>query len=99
MPAPKLNTTVPLRHRWLQFSLRTFLIAVTVFGAWLGQCIHRAEKQKRAVAAVQKLGGKVFYAHQAGPNLTSFDTSKDLNVPGWLRQLAGDDFFQSAARL
>jgi hypothetical protein len=57
--------------------------------------LHRAEKQKRAVAAVQKLGAKVFYAHQANSSLTTFDTSNDLNVPGWLRQLAGDDFFQS----
>jgi hypothetical protein len=98
MPSPQPNAAVLPHRRWLRFSLRTLLVAIALVStllAWMSVIVNQARRQKEAVAAVQKLGGKVFYAHQASRNLTSFDTSKELDVPGWLRQLAGDDLFRS----
>ena len=32
-------------RRWLQYSLRTFFVLLTVFGVWLGVVVHRANEQ------------------------------------------------------
>jgi hypothetical protein len=40
---PTMTETKPKR-RWFRFSLRTFLIAITLFGAWLGWNIFEAKK-------------------------------------------------------
>ena len=53
----------PVR-RWYQFSLRTLLLVMTVFAVWLGIKIHQARQQKQAVAAIEKLGGTVYYDYQ-----------------------------------
>lgn len=85
-------------HRWLRFSLRTLLVVVTVFGVWLGVKVGQARRQKEAVEALLQLGATVRYAHQRNDaNPTEFDSDKDLGVPGWLRRMAGDHFFQTVA--
>ena len=50
--------------RWLRFSLRSFLIAVTLFGVVVGPYIYRAEKQRAAVKWVRANGGTVWYDTQ-----------------------------------
>ena len=87
------------RRRWLRFSLRTFLLVLTALCIWLGVKVNQARRQKAAVEALTRLGD-VFYAHQLSRDLEYFDVydpQKDLGVPTWLRELAGDDFFQSVA--
>src|SRR5262245_13888831 len=73
-------------RRWLRFSLRTLLLLVTVacgaFG-WLGYKMRLVERQRAAVEAIQKLGGRVYFAHDQGP----------APGPAWLRKLLGEDFF------
>ena len=88
--------TIPPRRRWLRFSLRSLLILITVLSIWLGVKVNQARRQKDAVAALRGLGATVYYEHQrhAG-RFNTFDAEKVLDVPGWLRELAGDDFFQS----
>ena len=49
------------RPRWLRFSLRTMLIMVTLLSIGPGWFVHRGERQRRAVAAVEEMGGKVAY--------------------------------------
>ena len=51
------------RRRWLQVSLRTLLILVTLLGIWLGWVVNRGERQRRAVAAIREIGGIVYYEH------------------------------------
>jgi len=54
------------RRRWYQFSLRTLLIAMAVLSVLLGLwmlSIARAERQRRAVRAVDRLGGSARYAN------------------------------------
>ena len=36
-------------RRWLQFSLRTFLIVLTLLAMWLGYVSFRAREQRAAV--------------------------------------------------
>ena len=49
------------RRRWLQVSLRTLLILVTLLSIGLGTFVHRGERQRRAVAAAKEVGGMLFY--------------------------------------
>ena len=81
-------------RRWLQFSLRTFLIVVTLLAMGLGYVSFRAREQRAAVARIQELGGHVQYDYQWGPN-------PKPSPPGWpwLRRLVGDEYFQEVARV
>ena len=36
--------------------MKTFLVALTVFGVWLGLLVHRVNQQKEAVAPVEEHG-------------------------------------------
>ena len=49
------------RRRWLQVSLRTLLILVTLLSIGLGWFVHRGERQRRAVAAILEMGGSITY--------------------------------------
>jgi hypothetical protein len=59
------DNTMAVAHRhprrFVQFGLRTFLIAVTVLCIWLGWQTYRAEQQRRAVALIRAFGGGVHY--------------------------------------
>jgi hypothetical protein len=59
--ASNSKTTSRPKQRWFRYSLRTFLIAITVICLWLGWKISGARQQHRIVFAVQELGGSVKY--------------------------------------
>ncbi len=84
-------TTRPNR-RWLQFSLRTFLIVLTLLAMGLGYVSFRAREQREAVARINELGGHIQYDYQRGSN-------PKPSPPGWpwLRRLVGDEYFQDVA--
>ncbi len=52
------------KRRWMQFSLRTGLIVVTTLCVALSMWVVPIERQRRAVAAIEKLGGHVGYMHE-----------------------------------
>ena len=52
------------RPRWLQFSLRTLFVVVTVFCIWMGFTAKRARDQRLAVEVLLELGGTVAYEHE-----------------------------------
>lgn len=101
------------RRRWLQFSLRALLVLLTVISVWLGVVVRRAREQREAVNAIEALGGSVRYDWQPdfvraeGMGAGGADQTYVPNVkikpspggPAWLRQLIGDDFFQSVERV
>jgi hypothetical protein len=96
---PATSTHRP-RRRWLRFSLRSLLILNTILCVWLGVKVNQARRQKEAVAALLELGAIVRYEHQKHDSRPYvYDPEKDLNVPGWLRELAGDDFFQTVVHV
>src|SRR5688572_26162539 len=94
MSTRELSTSVPPRRRWLRFSLRTLLVAVTVLSVWLGVKVDQARRQKRAVETLQALGADIRYEHQRLAE-GGFDGRIELDVPEWARELCGDDFFQT----
>jgi hypothetical protein len=50
--------------RFTRFSLRTFLIVLTVWCICIGQYSYLAHRQRKAVDEVRKAGGEVYYSHQ-----------------------------------
>ena len=57
--------TMPAKRRWMQVSLRTVLVAVSLLCVILSVWVVPAERQRRTVAAIMDLDGSVEYA-QAG---------------------------------
>ena len=58
------------KWRWLQFSLRTAFVVITVLCVGLTLWVVPAERQRRVVAAIEALGGKVRHVepYQAASN-------------------------------
>ena len=80
------------RRRWLQYSLRTFFVLLTVFGVWLGWMTYEAREQGQAVAWVRRMGGTVGYDYQSSDDGHVLDDGEPSG-PKWLRELLGPDFF------
>jgi hypothetical protein len=92
--------------RWYQFSLRSLLVAVTLFGiacSWFAVKMGQANRQKKAVEALLKSGGIVYYDYQyddSGSLSKAFFVGKATPPgPTWLRQWLGDDFVTNAVNL
>jgi hypothetical protein len=49
------------RRRWLRFSLRGFLVVLTIGCLWLGWKVEKARRRGRAIDAVIAAGGKAIY--------------------------------------
>jgi hypothetical protein len=85
-----------LVFRWrFQFSILCLLllfVVVAVPCSWLATEMKAARKQREAVAAIEKAGGKVGYDYEPDPYLVP-----DAEPPGpaWLRKLLGNDLFVS----
>jgi Leucine-rich repeat (LRR) protein len=84
----------PRNRRWLQFSLRTLIgivLLASVWMSWVAVRIQRAEKQKVAVQAIERLGGGVTYDYQLASG--QFVPSAKPPGPTWTRSLLGEEFF------
>ncbi|MFC1596696.1 leucine-rich repeat domain-containing protein [Planctomycetota bacterium] len=71
------------KRRRFQYSLRTLLVVmllVSIGMSWLAVRRHRVRRQREAVEAIKELGGRV-------------QSEEGTQVPPWLRELLGDDFF------
>ena len=94
------------RRRWLQFSLRTLFIVVTVFCVWLGFVVSKAREQRLAVEAIRAVGGYVSYNYQYSAQVGVLGWPKVLGnppppLPGpvWLRKLIGTEYFSIATEV
>lgn len=73
------------RRRWLQYSLRTILIAVSISCVALAVIGNHYRNRRAAVRAIDELGGSY---------------SIQLKGSAWLRQLVGDDkYFYNLRRI
>lgn len=54
-------------RRWLQFSVRTMLVVLTLLCLWLGNVAINAYRQRAAVQRIQDLGGWVLYDNDYDP--------------------------------
>jgi hypothetical protein len=85
-----------LLFRWrFQFTVRSLVVlvvAVAVPCCWLTVKMRGAERQRQAVEAIEKAGGRVIYHHQRTERGYA---AMEANPPApvWLRELVGDDFF------
>ena len=58
------------RRRWLQFSLRGFIVVLTIGCVWLGWKIEKAHKRGQAIDALVSAGGIVYcYRHYQTPGM------------------------------
>ncbi len=83
----------PRRRRWrFALSVRGLMLLVLVIGGPIGRKARRASVQRRAVAAVERLGGEVGYdwerAYERGVAPTG------PAAPRWARRWLGDEIFQ-----
>ncbi|MCH7493256.1 leucine-rich repeat domain-containing protein, partial [bacterium] len=83
------------RRRWLQYSLRTFFVLLTVFGVSLGVVVFRAHEQRRVVESVGEMGGTVGYDCQRNANGRMIYAEPP--GPKWLVELIGVDYFQEVS--
>lgn len=82
-----MTTARSKRRKWLQFRLRTLLIAILALSlplSWFAVRLQRARRQREAVAAIEGLGGNVQYERPQGKQHPLFLR---------LRDLLGQDFF------
>ena len=79
------------KRRWLQFSLRTLLVVMTVLcvgpGSYIAYEQQKARRQRTAVEAMEKLGGSIEYDN-ARPRRSAA-----------VRWLLGDDTFRNLRRV
>jgi len=92
---------VSLLFRWrFQFSLRSLVVlvvAVAVPCSWLTVKMREAERQRRAVEAIRKAGGIVFYDFHFVKEENGYGIlEQDPPAPAWLRQVVGNDSFSEA---
>lgn len=89
------------KRRWLQFSLGSLLLLITVLAVWLGWQVNRVRREREAIALVERLGGEVYFDYQVEENvpLGHFVTSpaRKPPAPDWLRWLVGEDYFRRVA--
>lgn len=79
-----------------RFSLKTLLISFTAAAVALGYFVGTAQQQKRAVAAIERLGGTVIYDYQYRHDQELDEKVINLfNAPPdvWYVNLLGRDFF------
>ncbi len=72
------------RRRYLQFSLRTFLVLLTLVCVWFGWQVNRANQRRQAVAWVLEMGGSVQYDYEVDDEGNTIADAKPTS-PEWLR--------------
>jgi hypothetical protein len=83
--------TLKPRRRWLQFSLRTMMVLMLVFGAglgWLAHEVRQAREQRVVAETITESGGDVLYDWQLD--------GRPPPGPAWLQTLLGTNLFGTA---
>jgi hypothetical protein len=94
-------STPKRKLRWYQFSLRTLLIFVTLFGiacSWFAVKIRQAKRQDNAVLELRKMGFLVRYDYQnTNPFISDSEAEAESvsSSPSWLRKKFGKPFFDN----
>jgi hypothetical protein len=94
-PLAKLLSMLTHKRRWMQFSLASMFVVVTVLCVWLAAVVNRAHRQRDAVAAIHALGGAVMYDYDFDAAGNQIHNAEPPG-PAWLRRLLGVDFRSNA---
>ena len=98
--AEQASDTPTRRRPWLQFSLRTLLLVMTLVAVYLGLHCERARRQQEAVEALARISLFSYFCHVNYDN--DFDGEGRLLVyppftpprsTPWIEQVLGRDFF------
>lgn len=81
------------KRRYLRLSLRSLLLLLTVLAVSLGVYLIRVQDQVRAVAMIERLGGRCWYTHEVDENRIVIPAPRQPSAPKWLRSLLSDHFF------
>src|SRR4051794_7832725 len=81
-------------RRWHRavLSLRALMLLVLVLGGGLGWVAHRAAVQRRAVAAIEAAGGRVFYDWDLSDGVAKPPGTRRTWLK-WLCDRLGPDYF------
>jgi hypothetical protein len=79
----------------VRISLRRLMALVLALGCGLGWAVQRAHVQRDAVAAIERLGGRVMYEWQFRNGIPN--PAGTPWAPRWLVDLVGVDYFGNAA--
>jgi hypothetical protein len=102
MEAPEPRNPRKRRWCWRQYSVSTLLIVITIVSVGLGVVTSRAQRQRRAVAAIRELGGTVRYDFQPEDDGPVYYLGRRVNPawtpsqppgPAWLHKRLGVDYF------
>ena len=88
------------KRRWLQFGMRSLLIAMLLVGCgmgWLQHHVQLAKREKEAVSQLLLLGAVPVYSCPIDE--TGRLAKEELAAPPWLRKWLGDEFFYHAHEL
>ena len=89
-----IEKPVKRKLRWHQFSLRSLLIFVTLFGvacSWFAVKMGQAKRQKQIVEILEKYGCGIEYDGETHTSNEWF--IEDTLAPKWLQDWLGLDFF------
>jgi hypothetical protein len=92
MAEPPTPAKPKRKRRWYQYSLRTFLLLITVFAIWLGWLTNEARKQREAVAWVEETSGWVFYDYEFKADGTYIQNAEPP-APEWVLQILDIHYF------
>ena len=81
-----------LRFQFTVRSLVVLVVTVAIPCGWLAVKMRQAEKQRKAVEAIEEMYGDVYYDYYRKEN-GDFDLWAEPPTPAWLRELLGDHFF------
>jgi hypothetical protein len=81
------------KRRWPRYSLRAFLIVVTLACIWVGWEANRARRQGEAVREVEGLGGVVHFDYQLDET-GAVRGDAEPSAPQWLRDALGEEQFR-----
>jgi hypothetical protein len=98
MTSPSASPAPKSKRRFLQFSLRTFFILLTVFAIWFGWMTSKTRQQKKAVEWVREMRGMVRYDYEVDDEGLKIDATEPLGA-GWLREFLGVDVFADVVRV
>jgi internalin A len=84
------------RRRWTSLSLRGLMLLVLVLGVLMGWQARKVSLQRRAVAAIERVGGQFIYDFVSPTGEMRYSNPpKEPAAPKWLRQMLGDEYFQA----
>ncbi|MEK6238140.1 MAG: hypothetical protein N2C14_25790 [Planctomycetales bacterium] len=95
-PSESPDQPKPTTRRWLTYSLRSLvalMFLACVGFTWLGYVWRAKQKERAAVAALEKLGATVDYDYHFAEDGFPLASRPDPPGPAWQRALLGDDWF------